>query len=257
MARQAINRGTTAGDGTGETAFSAFGKVNANFTELYEGFVGKNNVATTNPGVGNDGTQGYAVGSLWFNSTLGGMWVCKSAATGAAVWVGVGLTPIARTLTAGSAGSVNFASIPGTFTDLRLVVSAMSDAAAASVGFKVQFNGDTGANYSYNEIFSNGGNPSGTQVLNVTSSLLGDLSGSTAPTNSGGIIVCDIPSYAGTQFHKHAQCESNQRNSSGAMGYREYTTTIWQNTAAITSILVFPDSGNFQNNSVVSLWGIA
>ncbi len=34
-AQQTINRGTTAGDGQGETLFSAFGKVNSNFTEIY------------------------------------------------------------------------------------------------------------------------------------------------------------------------------------------------------------------------------
>ena len=35
MAKASINRGTTAGDGTGETLFDAFGKVNGNFTEVY------------------------------------------------------------------------------------------------------------------------------------------------------------------------------------------------------------------------------
>lgn len=34
-AQQTINRGTTAGDGTGETLYSAFGRVSANFDELY------------------------------------------------------------------------------------------------------------------------------------------------------------------------------------------------------------------------------
>jgi hypothetical protein len=87
MARAAINRGTTAGDGTGETAFSAFGKVNDNFVELYTGFVGKDNVATTDPGVGNDGTQGYAAGSSWFNSSTGILWWARSVATGAALWI--------------------------------------------------------------------------------------------------------------------------------------------------------------------------
>lgn len=38
-AQQTINRGTTAGDGTGETLYSAFGKVNRNFGELYIGKV--------------------------------------------------------------------------------------------------------------------------------------------------------------------------------------------------------------------------
>ena len=35
MAKQVINIGTTANDGTGETVRSAFDKVNDNFTELY------------------------------------------------------------------------------------------------------------------------------------------------------------------------------------------------------------------------------
>lgn len=35
MAKQVINRGTVAGDGTGENLFQAFTKVNANFDELY------------------------------------------------------------------------------------------------------------------------------------------------------------------------------------------------------------------------------
>lgn len=35
MAQQLINNGTTAGDGTGENLFSAFEKVNDNFTEVY------------------------------------------------------------------------------------------------------------------------------------------------------------------------------------------------------------------------------
>lgn len=35
MTQQTINRGTTAGDGTGESLYDAFGKINANFTEVY------------------------------------------------------------------------------------------------------------------------------------------------------------------------------------------------------------------------------
>lgn len=37
MAKQTINRGSSAGDGTGENLYNAFGKVNDNFTELYGG----------------------------------------------------------------------------------------------------------------------------------------------------------------------------------------------------------------------------
>lgn len=45
-----------------------------------------NLAATTNPGLTNDNTQGYAVGSVWVNITLGGVYVATGVATGAANW---------------------------------------------------------------------------------------------------------------------------------------------------------------------------
>ena len=51
------------------------------------GFMPQSNLAaTTNPGVGNDNTQGYIVGSEWLNTTAQTAWVCLGNATGAAVW---------------------------------------------------------------------------------------------------------------------------------------------------------------------------
>lgn len=47
-----------------------------------------NNVAaTTNPTVSNDGTQGYAIGSQWVNTTTGALYMATGVGTGAAVWV--------------------------------------------------------------------------------------------------------------------------------------------------------------------------
>lgn len=46
-----------------------------------------NLTATTDPGVTNDLDEGYSVGSTWLNITGGKVWVCLSAADGAAVWV--------------------------------------------------------------------------------------------------------------------------------------------------------------------------
>ena len=45
-----------------------------------------NDVATTAPGVGNDNTQGYAVGSRWTNVTADNTYLCQDVSTGAAVW---------------------------------------------------------------------------------------------------------------------------------------------------------------------------
>lgn len=45
-----------------------------------------NYAATTNPGVSNDVTQGYEVGSEWINTSTGAVYKCVSAAAGAASW---------------------------------------------------------------------------------------------------------------------------------------------------------------------------
>ena len=48
--------------------------------------VPRSNSTTTNPGVSNDTTQGYSVGSRWVNTTTGQFFSCYDVTTGAAVW---------------------------------------------------------------------------------------------------------------------------------------------------------------------------
>ena len=48
MTQQVINNGSAAGDGQGENLYSAFGKVNANFTELYARPIGGSAAGSTN-----------------------------------------------------------------------------------------------------------------------------------------------------------------------------------------------------------------
>lgn len=45
-----------------------------------------NYAATADPGVNNGITQGYSVGSVWYNATDGIWWVCEDASDGAASW---------------------------------------------------------------------------------------------------------------------------------------------------------------------------
>jgi hypothetical protein len=49
-----------------------------------------NLAAATNPGPGDDTGDGYAVGSEWFNTTLGKSFICVNATLAAAVWREVG-----------------------------------------------------------------------------------------------------------------------------------------------------------------------
>ena len=72
--------GTVAGKATGQQLF-----------DYVKSKLPKNNLAATAaPVVGNDNTQGYGVGSMWFDTTHSHIYGCTSAATGAAVWVLLG-----------------------------------------------------------------------------------------------------------------------------------------------------------------------
>ena len=54
---------------------------------VHGGTGGKNKFdATTTPVVTNDGTEGYAPGSFWEDTTTGRVYICVGNATGAAVW---------------------------------------------------------------------------------------------------------------------------------------------------------------------------
>lgn len=49
-------------------------------------FGGRTYAGTSDPGVNEDGTAGYAVGSIGVNTTTGDAFVCVDTTTGAAVW---------------------------------------------------------------------------------------------------------------------------------------------------------------------------
>lgn len=58
----------------------------ANVYEYGEPGTINNFAASTNPAVTDDGTKGYAAGSLWINTAAHSMYFCESGATGAASW---------------------------------------------------------------------------------------------------------------------------------------------------------------------------
>ncbi|HEX4140322.1 MAG TPA: hypothetical protein VHY09_08240 [Candidatus Methylacidiphilales bacterium] len=57
--------------------------INANFKAL------ATQIATGNPGIDDDSTAGFGVGSRWYNSTTTVEWICLSAAPGDAEWAAV------------------------------------------------------------------------------------------------------------------------------------------------------------------------
>jgi hypothetical protein len=74
-----------------------------------------NLTATTTPGTGNDNTQGYSDGSLWINTSTSVVYICSSAATGAAVWNSI-VTSVALSVPSWLSVSGSPIGSSGTFT---------------------------------------------------------------------------------------------------------------------------------------------
>ena len=72
--------------------------------------------------------------------------------------------PIATTTLGSAANAITFSSIPSTYTDLRLVGTFLAPDADYS-DINVQFNNDTGANYSYTLLLGYG---TGTSSVSAT-----------------------------------------------------------------------------------------
>ncbi len=58
---------------------------------LYDSIYAKNATTTLDPTINSDADQGYGPGSVWTNTTDNGIFVCSSAANGAAVWKEIGV----------------------------------------------------------------------------------------------------------------------------------------------------------------------
>ncbi len=149
-----------------------------------------------------------------------------------------------------------FTSIPGTYSDLRVVLLARGTQAAATVNVGLRFNSDSGTNYE-----SNLGNLANNTFASAATAsqdnvLLSVFPGSTAVANRAGYSYIDIPEYAGA-FHKIGMAQSGVIYDTAAANYvSQWRSFQWRNTAAITRIDVIISAGAFAAGSTARLYGI-
>lgn len=200
------------------------------------------------------GTSAVAVTS----AGTSGQVLTSGGASADPAWGTPALTLISSTTTSGSAASVTISSIPATYKDLELHVTGRGDAAGVtSAILRLQFNGDTAANYDY-EIYERNASGGAGDVGGVaqTSIRLGSLPAATAGASRAGSSIVIIPDYAGTTFFKTVVV-----NNSRSLGTTTATQEIavgggeWRSTAAINAVKVLWSAGNFVDGSVVSLYG--
>jgi hypothetical protein len=150
---------------------------------------------------------------------------------------------------AGGASSMDFTSIPQTFTDLEILVSGRTT--GTGNGINITFNSNT-TGYTNIAIQGNGGSVNSYGTYNRNAGMFG-YSGDTA--NSFGSTKIYIPNYAGSTNKSYSADAVSESNNTTA--YMNLVAGIWSNTSAITSISLVPMDGTLVQYSTAYLYGIS
>lgn len=155
--------------------------------------------------------------------------------------------PIATQTLGSAAATVTFSSIPGTYTDLVLIIDSV--ASASTNNMDIQFNGDTGSNYSRTKLTGDGASATSSRTTSQTSiRLTGDGIVTTGKSNH----LVQIMNYSNTTTYKTLLARANN----AAYGL-DAVVGLYRSTSAITSLLLDLTAANFATGSTFTLYGIA
>jgi len=156
------------------------------------------------------------------------------------------------TVPSGGLASITFAGIPNTYKHLQIRAIAKSTGAASQGD--LTFNGDTGSNYAWHQLFGGGTSAGADNSIN-RANIVGAASlvnSSIANVFSASII--DILDYADTnKFKTVRHLVGQDENGSGVISLN---SGLWRNTAAITTVTITARSNSIAQFSQFALYGV-
>ena len=164
------------------------------------------------------------------------------------------------TVGSGGAGTISFTSIPQTYTDLKLVLSARTNRNTGNAtNIKVTFNSIT-TGYTFRILTGSGSAASSETQASpsfYTNAFFGGYAnqdtGTTALVFSSHEIY--VPNYTSANFKSVSIDSVNENNAAAA--YQILSAALFSNTAAITSVTFTPESTfTFNEFSTATLYGI-
>lgn len=154
-------------------------------------------------------------------------------------------SPIATTTLGSAVASYTFSSIPSTYTDLVIVYEGSQ---TGNGDTRIQYNGDTAANYSETVVKGNGSTATSARSTGANWSYIAYTDQSIGRTN----IIVQIQNYANTTTYKSCLSRFNTAGSTvGAI------VGMWRSTAAITSVTISTSAFAFSTGSTFTLYGIS
>ena len=161
-------------------------------------------------------------------------------------------TPIATNTLSSAAASVTFSSISSAYTDLVVVASILPSSTSFYTP-SLQFNSDTGSNYSGTWIYGQGSSAVSSRNSSQTQMAL-DNYAATPAVGYPMTVIFNVFNYANTTTYKTVLSRGNDVFSSA--GETSATVGLWRSTAAVTSITVKGNGANFEVGSTFTLYGI-
>ena len=151
---------------------------------------------------------------------------------------------------AGGQAAIEFTNIPQTYTDLVVKVSGRST--ATTTGVDITFNGSS-TSYTNRRLYGTGStaasDSAGTAYISNT--MIADSS-YTANTFGNGEFY--IPNYTSSNNKSISVDGASENNATTAL--MMLTAGLWSNSAAITSVKITPNAGNFAQYSTATLYGV-
>jgi hypothetical protein len=151
----------------------------------------------------------------------------------------------------GGAASLDFTSIPSTYTDLVLKISGRTNKSSVFDDVAISFNGST-ASFSGRELYGDG-----SSAASITTSRAASIAtGATATASTFGNSEIYIPNYAGSTNKSFSVDGVQETNATTA--YAIMIAGLWSNTAAINQITLTPLVGSlFVQHSSAYLYGVS
>jgi hypothetical protein len=153
------------------------------------------------------------------------------------------------TVGAGGAATIDFSSIPSTYTDLCLLTSLRSNDANDYAGLR--FNNDT-SSYTSRQIFGTGSSAGSTSRTDFYMTGVMTVPANTASTFNSTSLY--IPNYTAAVNKSVSRDSVSETNATAAL--MELEAILWSNTAVINRITLVHPSSTFVQYSTATLYGI-
>lgn len=157
------------------------------------------------------------------------------------------------TVGAGGASSIDFSSIPSTYTDLVIKLSARSASTSGATWHwvKILVNNQS-TTYSYKQLFGNGSSASSGGGTGALSAYATD---SSATSNTFSNSETYFPNYAGSATKIYTNDAVTENNGTSALA--SFFATSYSGTSAINQLTLSLETGNFAQYSTATLYGIS